>query len=89
VLSQKLNRDPLPEEVAAEAGLTEARVRQLLELVENPLSLQTPVGDGEHSLGELIEDEQVEKPEQGERPGFCVCMIRKGGSCPRRRFRTS
>ena len=24
-----------------------------------------------------------------ERPGFCVCMIRKGGSCPRRRFRTS
>ena len=25
----------------------------------------------------------------GERPGFCVCMIRKGGSCPRRRFRTS
>jgi NaMN:DMB phosphoribosyltransferase len=30
-----------------------------------------------------------ERERDGERPGFCVCMIRKGGSCPRRRSRTS
>src|ERR687883_407671 len=47
ILSQKLNRDPLLAEVAAETGLPETRVRDLLELVEDPVSLETPVGDGE------------------------------------------
>ena len=31
----------------------------------------------------------AKKKDDGERPGFCVCMIRKGGSCPRKRFRMS
>src|SRR5205807_4048233 len=43
VLSQKLNRDPLIPEIATEAGLTEARVKDLLELVEDPVSIETPV----------------------------------------------
>src|SRR5919199_679877 len=64
VLSQKLNRDPLLAEVAAETGLTEARVKDLLELVEDPISLETPVGDGESLYGDLIEDEHIEKPEE-------------------------
>src|ERR671933_2443602 len=46
VLSQKLNRDPLLAELATEAQLPESRVKELLELVEDPVSLETPVGDG-------------------------------------------
>jgi RNA polymerase primary sigma factor len=64
VLSQKLNRDPLHAEIATETGLTEARVKELLELVEDPVSLETPVGDGESLYGDLIEDEHIEKPEE-------------------------
>src|SRR5437588_12026242 len=64
VLAQKLNRDPTIEEVADEAGLPEKRVKELLELVEDPVSLETPVGDGESLYGDLIEDEHVAKPEE-------------------------
>ena len=46
-LTQKLNRDPLPEEIAAESGLDLKRVNELLDLVEDPVSLDTPVGDGD------------------------------------------
>ena len=46
VLAQKLNRDPLPHELAAESGFSIERVQELLDLVEDPVSLETPVGDG-------------------------------------------
>src|SRR5437667_12547839 len=46
-LAQKLNRDPSFAELAAESGFPEPRVRRLLELVEDTISLETPVGDGE------------------------------------------
>src|SRR5213593_929091 len=62
-LAQKLNRDPSPEEIARDSGFPEPRVRQLLELVEDPISLETPVGDGESIYGDLIEDVQTERPE--------------------------
>jgi RNA polymerase primary sigma factor len=62
VLAQKLNRDPLLAEIAKEAGLPERRVQQLLDLVEDPVSLETPVGDGESSFADLIEDENAEQP---------------------------
>ncbi len=55
-LAQKLNREPSLPELAHETQLTEERVRELLELVENPVSLETPVGDGESLYGDLIED---------------------------------
>jgi RNA polymerase primary sigma factor len=55
-LAQKLNREPSLAELAHETQLTEERVRELLELVENPVSLETPVGDGESLYGDLIED---------------------------------
>src|ERR1043166_2020036 len=57
-LAQKLNRDPSVEEIAADAGFTPDRVRELFELVEDPVSLETPVGDGESSVADLIEDTQ-------------------------------
>jgi RNA polymerase primary sigma factor len=63
VLAQKLNREPVPDEVAKESGLTPERVRELLELVEDPVSLETPVGDGESLYGDLIEDTKLDRPD--------------------------
>jgi RNA polymerase primary sigma factor len=55
-LAQKLNREPTLAELARETQQSEERVRELLELMENPVSLETPVGDGESLYGDLIED---------------------------------
>jgi RNA polymerase primary sigma factor len=55
-LAQKLNHEPTLSELARETQQTEERVRELLELVEIPVSLETPVGDGESLYGDLIED---------------------------------
>src|SRR5918911_4496609 len=63
VLTQKLNRDPTPDELAHESGFPVARVQQLLDLVEDPVSLETPVGDGESLYGDLIEDTKTEQPD--------------------------
>jgi RNA polymerase primary sigma factor len=64
VLSQKLNREPVLRELARESGFTERKVRDLLELIEDPISLETPVGDGESIYGDLIEDDNAELPEE-------------------------
>jgi RNA polymerase primary sigma factor len=63
VLGQKLNRDPSVEELAKESGFPTRRVQELLELVEDPVSLETPVGDGESLYSDLIEDEHSLRPE--------------------------
>ena len=63
VLAQKLNREPVVDEIAKEAGLTPERVNELLDLVEDPVSLETPVGDGESLYGDLIEDTKLDRPE--------------------------
>ena len=63
VLTQKLNRDPLPEEIAAESGFEVKRVRELLDLVEDPVSLETPIGDGESLYADMLEDVNSEKPD--------------------------
>ena len=63
-LAQKLNRDPKHDEIAAESGLTPERVRELLELVEDPVSLETPVGDGESLYGDMIEDSHTVEPDE-------------------------
>ena len=64
ILTQKLNRDPLPEEIAKESGFEVKRVRELLELVEDPVSLETPVGDGDSMYGDMIEDVNSERPDE-------------------------
>ncbi len=64
VLSQKLNREPVLAEIAKESGFTETKVRDLLELIEDPISLETPVGDGESIYGDLIEDDNADLPEE-------------------------
>ena len=63
VLAQKLNREPVVDEIATEAGLTPERVHELLDLVEDPVSLETPVGDGESLYGDLIEDTKLDRPD--------------------------
>ena len=64
VLAQKLNREPTVEELAKEAGIDEKRVNELLELVDDTVSLETPVGDGESMYGDLIEDVNSETPDE-------------------------
>jgi RNA polymerase primary sigma factor len=64
VLTQKLNREPLLREIAKESGFTEKKVRDLLELIEDPISLEAPVGDGESDYSDLIEDVSAEQPEE-------------------------
>jgi RNA polymerase primary sigma factor len=62
-LAQKLNREPTQVELAADSGFTEKRVQELLDLVEDPVSLETPVGDGESLYGDLIEDLHSDQPD--------------------------
>ena len=63
ILTQKLNRDPTVEEIAKESGLTVERVQELFELVEDPVSLETPIGDGQGLYGDLIEDVHSDRPD--------------------------
>jgi RNA polymerase primary sigma factor len=63
-LAQKFNREPTQAELVKETGLTEQRVQDLLELVEDPVSLDTPVGDGESLYGDLIEDINSARPDE-------------------------
>jgi RNA polymerase primary sigma factor len=72
VLAQRLNREPLNHEIAAEAGLEEKRVEALLNLIEDPVSLETPVGEGDSMYGDLIEDENADLPEDVAAQRLCA-----------------
>ncbi len=62
-LLQELGRDPLPEEIAAEMGITVERVREIQKVAQEPVSLETPIGEEEDShLGDFIEDEEAPAP---------------------------
>jgi RNA polymerase primary sigma factor len=63
-LAQKLNREPTQAELAKESGFPEKRVQELLDLVEDPVSLETPVGDGESMYADLIEDVNSDRPDE-------------------------
>ena len=64
-LLQELGRDPTPEEIAVEMGITADRVRQIMKISQDPVSLERPVGDeGDSQLADFIEDEgSVAPPE--------------------------
>ena len=62
-LGQQLNRDPSIDEIAVETELTPLRVQELLDLVQEHVSLETPVGDGESVMSDLIEDAHAIEPE--------------------------
>ena len=63
-LAQRLSHDPSIKELAAESGLPEARVKHLLELVADPVSLETPVGDEDSVYGDNIEDTKGDQPDE-------------------------
>jgi RNA polymerase primary sigma factor len=62
-LGQQLSRDPSFDEIATETELTPKRVQELLDLVQDHISLETPVGDGESVMSDLIEDTNAIGPE--------------------------
>ena len=62
-LGQQLNRDPSIDEIAVETELAPLRVQELLGLVREHVSLETPVGDGESVMSDLIEDTSAIDPE--------------------------
>jgi RNA polymerase primary sigma factor len=62
-LTQKLNRDPTIEEIAKDADFTVERVRELFSLVEDPVSLETPIGDGDSMVADVVEDLKSESPD--------------------------
>ena len=62
-LVQELGRDPTPEEIALEMDLSEERVREILKIAQEPVSLETPIGEEEDShLGDFIEDQEAPAP---------------------------
>ena len=62
-LIQELGRDPLPEEIAKEMGLPVAKVREIMKIAQDPVSLETPIGEEEDShLGDFIPDDDVPSP---------------------------
>ncbi len=62
-LLQELGRDPLPEEIAVEMGMTEDKVREIMKIAQEPVSLETPIGEEEDShLGDFIPDEEAPAP---------------------------
>ena len=62
-LAQKLGRDPLPSELAAELEIPIDRVLELQRTIEDPVSLEGPVGDGESNFADLVEDHNARQPE--------------------------
>ena len=62
-LLQELGREPLPEEIAAEMKMPVERVREILKISQEPVSLETPIGEEEDShLGDFIQDDNVPVP---------------------------
>lgn len=64
-LLQDLGREPTPEEIGAEMDMSTDKVREILKIAQEPVSLETPIGeeDGSH-LGDFIEDKDATSPEQ-------------------------
>lgn len=62
-LLQTYGREPTPEEIAAEMGLSVEKVREIQKIAQEPVSLETPIGEEEDShLGDFIPDEEVPAP---------------------------
>ena len=63
-LLQELGREPTPEEIGEEMGIDADKVREILKIAQEPVSLETPIGEEEDShLGDFIEDEDVVAPD--------------------------
>ena len=64
-LLQDLGREPTPEEIAEEMDLTPEKVREILKIAQEPVSLETPIGEEDDShLGDFIEDHEATSPSE-------------------------
>lgn len=62
-LLQEMGREPTPEELGARLEMDEAKVRKVLKIAKEPISMETPIGDDEDShLGDFIEDSSISSP---------------------------
>ncbi len=61
-MMQELEREPTVEELADRVDMTPARVREILRISQDPLSLDSPIGEDDSNLGDFIEDDRVEAP---------------------------
>lgn len=62
-LLQELGRDPTPEEIAKEMDFSDEKVREILKIAQDPISLETPIGEeNDSSLGDFIEDHDAAAP---------------------------
>ena len=77
LLTQRLGREPLTSELAAELELPEERVIELQRMIEDPVSLEGPVGDGESNFSDMVEDLNVRQP------GRCSRAASASSSCRR------
>lgn len=60
---QEMGREPTPEELGEKMGLSEDKIRKVLKIAKEPISMETPIGDDEDShLGDFIEDAAVQSP---------------------------
>jgi RNA polymerase primary sigma factor len=60
---QEMGREPTPEELAVRMEMPEDKVRKVLKIAKEPISMETPIGDDEDShLGDFIEDQSVASP---------------------------
>lgn len=70
-LMMETGREPTPEELALELGLTPERVREIYKIAQHPISLQAEVGDGgESQFGDFLEDTGIESP--AEATGYAI-----------------
>ena len=64
-LMMETGKEPSPEELAKELGLTPERVREIYKIAQHPISLQAEVGDsGESQFGDFLEDTSIESPDE-------------------------
>lgn len=64
-LVQELGEDPTPEQIGERMGLTAERVREILKISQEPVSLETPIGEEDDSqLGDFLEDKLIQGPEE-------------------------
>ncbi|MGI6655157.1 MAG: RNA polymerase sigma factor RpoD [Christensenellales bacterium] len=62
-LLQEYGREPTPEEIAKAMGISESKVREIIKIAQEPVSLETPIGEEEDShLGDFIQDEDAPAP---------------------------
>ena len=75
-LLQELGREPLPREIGAELGMSASTVREILKIGQDPISLESPVGDeGDLELGDLVEDHDALVPLQAVAETMCKAEL--------------